>query len=186
MGRKRLTEEGFDDTKMGINPYLKGMVIHVKEVWKDVDVFEGKEDDGIGVRVDNKRTEQRKHYAEQQEFVKVFRIAEHRKALASLAARAKELLCWLLFTIKPGKDYVVMNISLYKKENGCSHSTYTRAVEDLMSVGIIAPTRSQVVFWVSPLFMFNGNRLTKYPDNVVIVNKRSSVIKSIERVDELK
>lgn len=170
MGRPKLVE-GFDPDNVGINPFVANLVVYAfnKRVTKQM-VEIGDVVDDVLVSVGEKRSLE--FTLETSRMTKVFHNAAARKTLATLPARAKELLLWIMYELDPGKDYMVMNIARYEKENEVSHNTYLRAVEDLIAQAVISTTKWKNVFWVNPAIMFCGNRIHKYPDSVQIIEQK--------------
>lgn len=172
---------------MGVNPFINDLRITVTKIVTETELVGIRKNEEVVVEVVGEAAILNKFYAEVENYTKIFQAAEHRKALSLLPARAKELVIWLIFEMKPSKDYVIINIERYKKENRCSHSTYLRAINDLWKANIVAPTTWQAVYWVNPAFMFNGNRINKYKDNLSIFEKREvKKIRKTELIDELK
>lgn len=178
MGRRKLTESDFDSSKMGKNPFADLLNIHASDVEVLRDLKEVAVSDNIVTEVSGGMVLKTRYLAERLSFTKLFHVSGHRNKISSLPSRAKELFLWLLFTLKPSNDFIVINVDKYKAENLCSHNTYLRAIDDLIQADIIKPTRWQTVFWINPSYFFNGNRIKKYPDNI------NSVVKI--QTDELK
>lgn len=187
MARPRLTDSTFDNARMGVNPFTRDLTIPVRE---KASVKETKAvtrtADGTIVGFGDSFNIEQKFYAEITSFTKVFHSKVHRTTVASLPARGKELLIWMMMELKSGQDYIVINIERYKSENRCSHSTYSRAIDDLIEINILQPTRWQAVYWINPAFMFSGNRINKFKDNIVVWGKREIKEKVAELTDELK
>lgn len=167
MARPKLAPD-FEPTNMGENPFVKNLVVRTREVTLKKTLYDPEDsDDNVIVRVGEKRSFT--FMLESDRYTKVYHSSDTRKAIASLPARAKELLMWLHYVVRIGKDYVVMNIALYKSENNVSHTTYLKAVDDLIQANIIFATRWAGVFWINPSIFFCGSRMTKYKDNIEIV-----------------
>ena len=172
MARKRITEDDFDTSKLGVNPFVESLRIFAKESVTEHKLFGAGSDDEMILNTGINASVGTSFLCEVQNFTKLYHVAEHRKALSKLPQRAKELFMWLCFEVKAGRDYVIINIDRYKKENGVSHSSYSRAVDDLIIAKVLQPTRWQTVFWVNPAVFYNGNRIKRYMDNVEILERK--------------
>jgi hypothetical protein len=81
----------------------------------------------------------------------------------ALTGRAKELYLWVMYELDKNEDFVWINVQRYMEEcNVSSMTTYRDTVKDLQKSLIISPTTIKDVYWINPLFFFNGNRLEKY------------------------
>jgi len=57
----------------------------------------------------------------------------------------------------------------YEKEvKAGSINTYKRGVEELVRYGFLTPTVYKYTYWVNPSQLFNGNRINKYPEKVIV------------------
>lgn len=122
---------------------------------------------------------------ERQLYCKVFLNSENRKAISKLTAPAKELLLWLIMETKPGKDYVWLNRTRYMNENDIlSRTTVTTAVNLLMNK-FIHQSNVRGIYFINPKYLFNGNRIKKYKDNVVEYKPKSKTLEEYYEIDEL-
>ena len=53
-------------------------------------------------------------------------------------------------------------------------NTYNEAIKELIRYGLIKDTKAVDTFWINPEFIFNGNRVKKYPKNVIKHESRPS------------
>lgn len=167
MARKRI--ERVDPKKLGPNPFLQNFSIYARKVTENKDLLQVDKVGGTVTSIAGNLTVERKFMVEQTEFTKLFKISENRRCMASLSDRANSLFVWLMYTAKTTEDYIAVNVSRYRKEKNCSHSTYVRAVNDLADAGVIMPTRYQTVLWLNPVYFFCGNRLERYSENIVTI-----------------
>lgn len=102
-------------------------------------------------------------------YCKIFADAERRLKMVSLAPRAKDLLLWIMYECKVGKDYIWVNKVRYMEENGIgSINTYRTALNELIKKKYIGLTVVSDTYWINPTFFFNGNRIKAFPDNVKV------------------
>ena len=100
-------------------------------------------------------------------FVKVFNTSKNRKKISSLSSKSKDLFLWLLYSIEESKDYVKIDKERYMEESKTSLNTFKKSVEELIKESIISSTIYRDIYWINPLFFFNGSRYEKYKDHVV-------------------
>lgn len=104
---------------------------------------------------------------EQLPITKVFTTFEYREMIAMLSKDAKCLMLWLLYEITPGQDWFQLNRKRYVDETKLSYVELSRAVLHLTNAGVISPTTVKNCYWFNPMFFFAGDRISKYPDNLV-------------------
>lgn len=149
-----------DEKKLGINPFLALLKIRVyKNKSDDKFKYDTKED--IWGRADVE--------FETESYCKVFSDAGKRLNMVGLSPRAKDLLLWLIYEAENGKDYLWLNKKRYMEEcNIGSINTYRSALNELIGVAFIIRTNHTDYFWINPGLFFNGNRIRKFPDNLVV------------------
>ena len=103
---------------------------------------------------------------------KVYNKASNRLFASKLTAGSKSLLLWLIFEMDYNEDYIWINKTRYMEENDISSiNTYKKAITELTRYCVIYPMLGKRnVYWINPRLMFNGNRITKYPDSVIKIN----------------
>lgn len=154
-----------DESKMVLNPFARSLKIPVNELVSGK-YWEKTDSDGVPVVAPAEMEYEAGNYC------KVFIDAARRDMVAMLSARAKDLLLWFIYETETGKDWVWINKGKYMKDNGVkSINTYKSAIKELMSGGYISPTIYQNTFWINPYVFFNGSRLKKYPNNLIIKKK---------------
>lgn len=118
-------------------------------------------DDGVMMPVD--------YMVEKQESCKLYRDLDINQMLMGLSYRALQLFNWVALMIKKDSDWIQINEDLFcKRTNITSRKTYVKAVEELLMYQILIGTHYKTVYWVNPNYLFNGDRLKKYPKNVKI------------------
>lgn len=102
-------------------------------------------------------------------YCKIFADADRRLKMVKLTPRAKDLLLWIMYEVKPGKAWIWLNKVRYMEENEIgSVNTYKTALNDLIKKKYLGITVVTDVYWINPDFFFNGNRIKSFPDNIKI------------------
>lgn len=150
-----------DDSKLGINP-LTINDLEIKVVDKTFKSF----------KFDSETIIHDSALIEYDTSTKVYNKANNRLFVAKLTAGSKSLLLWLIFEMDNNKDYIWINKTRYMEENDISSiNTYKKAITELTRYCVIYPMLGKRnVYWINPRLMFNGNRVTKYPNNIIKVN----------------
>lgn len=143
---------------LGKNPYLKSLVVPVNKVSGE----------------DRFRQDGTEWYKSDYEYdaaasCKVFVDSQRRKDMAKLAPRSKDLLLWIIYEVKKGKDWLWINRERYMEESGItSLNTYRSAATELIKTGYISKTVVLGVYWINPDLIFSGNRIKAFPENIKI------------------
>lgn len=103
-------------------------------------------------------------------YTKVYVTSSRRIIISGLSPSAKELYLWIFFEIEHGKDALWINKDRFMLENHTSLNTYKKALDELIRYALLAFTVVKDVYWINPDFFFKGNRIEKYPDNIVLKN----------------
>lgn len=140
------------------NPFVQSLVIQMNTI-EPINTFEISE--GMIVpktqRLDGVRA------------VKLFRTPEQTKLLNGITPNAGKLFIYIILTIQPGLDYVIINLKRYMKETHIhSRDTYYSAANELQRYGIILKAKPQTqMYWINPAYFFCGSRPLKWPSKVV-------------------
>jgi hypothetical protein len=74
------------------------------------------------------------------------------------------------------RDWVQINREYFMSKYGVkSVNSFKDALKELQRYLIIVSTHYDTVYWVNPSFMFNGDRVKKYPNNLNVVSTNLSV-----------
>jgi hypothetical protein len=99
--------------------------------------------------------------------VKIYTKSELRLKIMSMSKAAKELYLWLIYELDKNEDHVWINVERFMEECSISSmTTYRTTVKELQKNVIIYPTIIKDIYWINPLFFFNGNRIDKYETKV--------------------
>lgn len=92
-------------------------------------------------------------------FIKVFR--ESIKYVAKLSRTAQAILWYIMDNLPKNKSYVIIdNATVMDYCNFKTRKSIWDGIRELLEKNILARTPLAKKFWVNPLIMFNGNRLT--------------------------
>lgn len=161
MGRIKEKPE-IDETTLGPNPYLNLFKVIVSSIKSDnkYKVHDAKSDEQV--------YELANFEFEATPYCKVYIDADRRKLMSSLSARGKDLYLWLIYETKRGKEYLWINKKRYMEECRVSSlNTYKAALNELLMAGLLMRAIPTDTYWLSPHHFFNGNRITKFPKNII-------------------
>ncbi len=168
--KKRNFKPKFSKEDLGINPLIQDLVVDRRKMTSKknyIEIDSCKREDGIITEVNNSSMQETSFYVEQDKATKVYTKSDLRLHIMTLSTRAKELYLWLIYELEKNEDYVWINVDRYMEECDISSSTtYQNTVKDLHKFGVICPTVVKDVYWINPLFFFNGSRIEKYPTKV--------------------
>ena len=171
MGRKRINPI-YNRENLGINPFVAGSfnieAVKVRNKRKIADVTD------LVANSDAVITEINEYnytsILEKETYCKVFNRSTLRIHIGSLTTKARDLFLWIIYEKESGDDLIAINVDRYRLEFNVSYNTYRAALDELIFQGILALTSVDRLYWINPLFIFSGNRIKKYPNNVNIVN----------------
>lgn len=150
--KPRINEE-----EIGSNPFVTNLKIIIRKVplvgqWR-------KDGDGVMLPAEVEM--------EVDPVCKLYINPEHRKVVNKLSPRAIDLLVWICYSTEAGVDWLWINRKRYMAEREVkAYNTYKDAVRELVKNAFLQPTIYQGVYWINPLYFFNGSRINKYPKNV--------------------
>lgn len=148
------------DDNIGINPFALNLIIPVNRRYKDVKNKFG-DDDKLEFSY------------EATKFCRVFDAFEHRDDAVRLPIRCKELMYYIIHSMETGKDYVYIEKEVYMANMGIkSVNTFKGAIKGVVNRYIIPHETIKGVYWVNPMYLFKGDRISKFP-NRVRVNKEN-------------
>lgn len=113
------------------------------------------------------------YVVDKQESCKLYRDMDINCMLMGLGYRALQLFNWVALTIEKDRDWVQINEDLFCKRAGIgSKKTFKAALNELIRYQVLLGTHYSTVYWVNPYYLFNGDRLKKYKNNVEVVYKK--------------
>lgn len=155
----------------GLNTYEIEQEFHktnksvFKKEWYDFEQYQNMIDFLVDKKLKEISIEQESIF-NNESYTKIYTRASLRLHIMALPEKAKSLYLWLVYELDNNVDYVWINRDRYMKECTVSINTAKAAIQDLCTTGIITPTIFAEHYWINPLFFFNGNRITKYPNNI--------------------
>jgi hypothetical protein len=160
----RTVKPKIDESLLINNPFE--FMIPVRSFKSKADYISAKElKEGIVSKIHKLEEE---HILEQEEFTKVYNRSAFRLNIFGMSEKARSLFLWLVYEVDSGKDYLWLNKQRYMFEANVSINTLKDAIKELGFNKIITPTfLNPEYYWINPTYFFNGNRINKYPNNLV-------------------
>ena len=156
---------------IGVNPFLDYLRVYAVNLKVRKELFD--KDGGVVVNLEDSAVVSSNRTYETAHYFKGFNMVENRLVVMGLPSRSKELLWYICFMLRAGKDYVVLNKVKYMEEAGVGEKTFRRAVRDLVTATVMAESKKKMVFFINPKFFFNGNRIKKFENNVHFVGGKN-------------
>lgn len=151
----------YNEELLGVSPFISSLVIPVNKI-----AYEGQykyDADGVISKVYGS--------VERELSCKLYISPERRKIMNMLSTRAKGLFLWVMYEVDRNKDYMWLNKKRYMEENDInSINTYRNAVDELIRYGLLCKSVVNDVYWINPAMFFGGNRITKYPKKVQVID----------------
>jgi hypothetical protein len=85
-----------------------------------------------------------------------------------LGSSAKDMFMHIVTHIGYETDVIELREIDYCSDRGISRPTFFRAKQELIEWLILPRSARKNTYWVNPSYIFRGNRLKKYPDNIKI------------------
>lgn len=147
-----------NEAELGKNPFLVGLEVPVNKV-KSEDRY--KQDGELWFKSD--------YEYDADPHCKIFVDKARRLATVELSPRTKDLLLWVMYEAKAGKDWLWINKDRYMEESSVSSlNTYRGAVKELIKFGFLNKTIVSDTYWLNPMYFFHGSRIKAFPDNIKI------------------
>ena len=154
---------------IGISPFYQSLEIKVKthsSKRRQVDVSSISLDEDV-ISYGNVISIEETVEIENETYTKTYNSQLLRIHILNLSSRARDLCLWITYSLKPGKDYLYFNKARVLKELNISKNTYSAAIKDLIKDSVISQSPVKDVYWVNPLFFFNGSRAKLYPEKIL-------------------
>lgn len=144
----------YDDESLGVNPLSTGLVIPITKRHKTVEKN--------NILVDEE------HRIEVTKFTKIFEFVDDKYDSITMPIRCKEMLLYIIMSMESSKDYLWIDKVSYMANMGIkSPHTWRKTVKWLQFKNYIAKhTTIKDFWWINPKFIFKGNRIVKYPNNL--------------------
>ena len=160
MGRKRI----YDESLLINNPFVESpdFEIRTKSVSSENE-FVNIKDVSDGVILTTPTKIKSKFVVEIDSYCKVYNKKGLYLHIAHLSPTSKALFLHIQYNLQYNKDYIHLDPSKVMKEAEInSINTYKKCLKELVTTLIITPTMCTNVFWINPIFFFNGSRINKY------------------------
>lgn len=144
----------YDDDKLGTNPLVGNLSIPVNKKYKEV--------------LRNGVPLEEEHTMEATKFTKIYEFTDDKYHSVIMPIRCKEMLLYIIMSMEQGKDFIWIDKASYMENMGIkSPHTWRKAVAWLSLKNYISKHAAIKDFWwINPRFIFKGNRIAKYPNNI--------------------
>jgi hypothetical protein len=160
MGRKRV----YDESLLRNNPFVESPDFEIKtKVLSSETSYVDVRDISDGVILALPSKLKSKFVVETSSYCKVYNKKGLYLHIAQLSPTAKALFLHIQYNLQHNKDYIHLPSNATMKEAEIkSLNTFKKCLEELTTSLIITPTLCTNVFWINPVFFFNGSRINKY------------------------
>lgn len=142
---------------MGINPFMVNFKIPINKRFTKVTNKFGVEDE-------------LEHTWDAGKCCKIFEYSGDREEIVKLSIRSKEMLLYIIQSIKSGEDFIwIDKVSYMQNMDIKSVNTFKSAIKPLLNK-FLAPQGTKDVYWVNPARIFRGSRINKFPNKFDIKN----------------
>lgn len=87
-----------------------------------------------------------------------------------LTSSAKDMFMYVAIHLGHEKDVIELTEDDYCQEMGVGRTTFYNAKTELTNRLLIPRKKRKNTYWVNPAYLFKGNRIAKFPDNIRTVN----------------
>ena len=158
-------QQNIDETMMAVNPFSYSLRVNVTEL---TEVIIRKE---LFSTAQTKET--RITNIEYDSYTKIYYHAGIKDMIYKLSPQAKSVYLFILYNLDSGKDWIQLNRQWYMTKNEVkSINTFKEAIKELCRYCFILQNVDyNDVYWINSQLFFQGNRITKYTNNIVVKNK---------------
>lgn len=91
------------------------------------------------------------------------------EVLPKLSSPTLRVLFHIFVHLRTNQDYTEVRVNKLTEEMGYKSTIIYKALKELVSSGLLADRRSVRLhtYWLNPYYFFPGNRVQKYPDNLL-------------------
>lgn len=157
--------------RLGLNPFIVNQPIECVALPKKVAI---KASNDLSEPLDKLLDTHFLH--DSQSKVSVFRYGKkdiYNVMFGMLTSRARDLFIYIMYAINKDEDYILLSAAKVKGDIGMSNRTLTEAIKELRECNIVC-FKSRSIYWVNPMYIFNGNRIDYYKaldrSNIVVKN----------------
>lgn len=117
------------------------------------------------------------YLVEADKYCRVYTTPARRKIIFNLSPKARDLYLYIIYTMNDNYEHVNLSYCKFNEfhkecgaERDASPRGFRESIKELVQNNIIDVKQyKSESYWISPHYFFPGNRLEKYPENVVIV-----------------
>lgn len=88
-----------------------------------------------------------------------------------LSDKSRSVFLYIMYSLNKNEDYIDLSSKKVQQDIGMKKRTLVEALKELKACSIIT-AKSRSIYWVNPMYLFNGNRIEFYrtlnPDNVIV------------------
>jgi hypothetical protein len=92
-----------------------------------------------------------------------------------LSPAGKDMLMYILVHLRYDQDYLELDEEKYMSDTEAGRATFYRAKVELTNRVIIPRLSRKGTYWINPMYMFRGQRMSKYPDRIKMENSHPFV-----------
>jgi len=116
------------------------------------------------------------YYYDRQQSTRLYHSRDNEEVISLLSPTSLRLFYFIANRMVKQRDWVQINREYFMSKYGVkSVNSFKDALKELQRYLVIVGTHYDTVYWVNPSFMFNGDRIKKYPNNLNVVSTNLSV-----------
>ena len=98
----------------------------------------------------------------------LYNFRKRKAFIFALTPKSCQMVLIIIASVRDRSDIIYLNKQSYIEQAGISERTFERCIKELMHFKLIKHyTGKRNTYWVNPSFFYAGNRLKKYPDNII-------------------
>ena len=112
------------------------------------------------------------YYYDRQQSTRLYHSRDNEEVISMLSPTSLRLFYFIANRMVKQRDWVQINKEYFMSKYGVkSINSFKDALKELQRYLVIVGTHYDTVYWVNPSFMFNGDRIKKYPSNLNVVSE---------------
>jgi hypothetical protein len=156
--------EIIDESTLSVNPFTYSLSIRVS---RGTSLSKYKFDSG-GDRIMINDV----FYYDRQQSTRLYHSRDNEEVISMLSPTSLRLFYFIANRMVKQRDWVQINKEYFMSKYGVkSINSFKDALKELQRYLVIVGTHYDTVYWVNPSFMFNGDRIKKYPSNLNVVSE---------------
>ncbi len=171
-----------DAVKYDLNPFMEDLCASVNIGKKQIIVGDATDllyNENTG-EITGKTVVHKFQEVDKEKFVKLF--VNEISFMHDLSKRGHKVLDYIVSNLKPKKDEVYMHLpEVMKYCNYTQVNHVYRGIAELLGANILAVSHKPNIWFINPMFIFNGSRLTLIKEYVI--KERNKVIEDVKSLD---